>query len=181
MIQNFRVGIPMHPGPPSPPWEKDGGQRRGGWSQFRSSQEMCLLPGGRPRLTPVERQPALLPSSVGKPDGWTLVFRILPTCSVGQQGSPVLPLFQEWENQQWPRKTRITVQNELSHWGGRGLVGGAVSNIPHLLRGCPWGDAGLYRDSRVWLCPVSGTPESTLNDVWQNRGKKTYQAAVWGE
>ena len=61
----------MYPGPPSPPWGEGRRTEEAGWSQFRSSQETCLLPGGRPKLTPVDRQPVLFPSSTGKPDGWT--------------------------------------------------------------------------------------------------------------
>lgn len=51
VIQDPRVGITMYPVCPLPPWEKDGRQRRGRWSQFPSSQEMSLLPCGHPRLT----------------------------------------------------------------------------------------------------------------------------------
>ena len=71
MIQDPRVGITMYPGPPSPPWGEGRRTEEVGWSQFRSSQEMCLLPGDRPKLTPVDRQPVLLPSSTGKLDGRT--------------------------------------------------------------------------------------------------------------
>ena len=52
MIQDPRVGITMYPGPPSPPWGEGQRTEEVGWSQFRSSQETCLLPGDRPKLTP---------------------------------------------------------------------------------------------------------------------------------
>lgn len=54
------MGITLYPGPSSAPWEGDGGQRRGGESQSRSSQKL-----------PAARASQLPPRQLGQ---WFLVW-----------------------------------------------------------------------------------------------------------
>lgn len=139
MIQNPRVGYTqvLHHLPGSRLEDR----REEQWSQFRSSQETCLLPGGRPRSAPVERQPVLLLASVGKPDGRLLCLSHLAhlfISSVSQQVTLLPTLFQELGNQQCPRKTRITVLRAVTTVGVTGRV--TCRKSPGSLQGCPWGN-----------------------------------------
>lgn len=169
MSQDPRVGITMYPGPPSPPWGEGRRTEEVGWSQFRSSQETCLLPGDRPKLTPVDRQPVLFPSSTGKLDGRTSLPSLVcpPVQSTRNPSTCYMPILAAVPGARGPILTQKdktqclewadALRGEEVEGGWRGISGRLKAELS--MGRC------VYRASGVWLCvPCFRNPK--VNTQW---------------